>query len=337
MNIGIIGLGYWGPNIVRNLSILSEVNRIIVYDTNINRIKEIKKLYPFIQSAENHQKIISDPSIDLVCIITPPNSHFKLGKLVLESGKHLFIEKPFTSTSDEAKILIELADQKEKIIMVDYTFLFTPSVQKIKSIIESNELGNIYYYDSRRINLGLIQSDKNVIWDLAPHDLSIINYIIKEKPIGVSSQGVTLIKSNNKSTAEQIAFVTLYFQSNLIAHFNFNWLSPIKIRDTLIGGSKKMLKWNDLNTDEKIKIYDKGANFQYSKETNEYLINYRIGNMVSPKVEQKEALKLELEYLIDCIKKKKEPHNNGQMGLYIVKLLEACDQSLSKKGKMINL
>ena len=254
-------------------------------------------------------------------------------KSALENGKHIFVEKPFTSSVKEAEELIELAEKKNLLIMVDHTFLFTGAVKKIKELIDDNVLGDLYYYDSVRVNLGLFQHDINVIWDLAPHDFSVMDYLIKDKPIAISAIGVDHFGRD----LENIAYVTLYFNNNMIAHFNFNWLSPVKIRKTLIGGEKKMLVWNDLEADEKIKIYNKGVNIKSKEGVYELLVDYRAGDMLSPRIAPTEALRVESEYFVDCVLKNITPINDGQAGLRIVKMLKASDTSLKHKGKLINL
>lgn len=332
LRIGVIGYGYWGPNIVRNFNLLDDAIVVAVCDKNFDALNQAKKNYPKIEAVTESDEITSSPDIDVVCVVTPVSTHYKLVKSALNNGKHVFVEKPFASTVAQAEELIELAEKKNLKIMVDHTFLFTGAVRKIKEIIDDNILGNLYYYDSTRINLGLFQHDVNVIWDLAPHDFSIMDYVIKEKPVSVVACGQSHVDGN-----ENIAYVTVYLTNNVIAHFNVNWLSPVKVRTTLIGGEKKMLVWNDVDVDEKIKIYDKGIDVQNTEGIYDLLVSYRSGDMWAPKVEQKEALALEAEHFVDCIKNDKKPMNDGLAGLRIVKMLEACSQSLKNKGKMINL
>jgi predicted dehydrogenase len=275
----------------------------------------------------------------VVAVITPVSSHYDMAKKALENGKHVFVEKPFTATRAEAEKLIELAAQKGLKIMVDHTFLFTGAVNKIKQVIESGELGRLLFYDSVRVNLGLFQHDVNVIWDLAPHDLSIMDFLIENKPVAVSAHGSVHFESK----LEDIAYVAIEFENNgFIAHFHVNWLSPVKIRRTLISGDKKMLVWDDLSPDEKIKIYDRGVEF---KSTNgaakngihELLVSYRSGDVYVPKVDNTEALRAEVEYFVRCLEKNEEPFNNGQSGLQVVRLLEAADRSIRNSGRRIEL
>jgi predicted dehydrogenase len=259
-------------------------------------------------------------------------THYELTKAALENGKHVFVEKPFTSDSAQAEELIELAEKKNLKIMVDHTFLFTGAVKKIGQLLEEGALGSIYYYDSTRVNLGLFQHDVNVIWDLAPHDLSIIDHLIKETPEAVSATGQSHLNGH-----EDVAFITVYFPNKIIAHINVNWLSPVKVRTTLIGCEKKMLVWNDLEADEKIKVYDKGVHISSREGLYNLLVNYRSGDMWSPQVEQIEALKQELAYFVDCIANNQTPFNDGAAGLRVVRLLEAANESVKQRGAFVRL
>ena len=332
IKIGVIGYGYWGPNIVRNFNRLKTARVVAVSDLNSKALSRVNEIYPAIKVTTNADELITSADIDVVAIVTPVSTHFELAKKALQNGKHIFVEKPFTRTSAQAEELIELADKKKLLIMVDHTFLFTGAVRKIKQLIDDNTLGNLYYYDSMRINLGLIQQDINVIWDLAPHDLSIMDYLIKDKPVAIGASGKGHV--NNR---EDIAYITVQFANNIIAHFNVNWLSPVKIRMTLIGGEKKMLVWNDLSADEKIRIYDKGIEVSNKEGIYDMLVSYRTGDMWAPKVDQLEALQMETDYFIQCIQNGDSPFNDGQAGLRIVKMLEACDKSLKKKGELVSL
>ncbi len=333
IRIGVIGYGYWGPNIVRCFHNIEGVKLVSVCDENRRAIRRVGKTYPNIEVTLDSKDIISSPQIDAVAIVTPVFTHFELAKKALENGKHVFVEKPFTSSVAQAEELIELADKKNLKIMVDHTFLFTGAVRKIKQLVNEGILGDLYYYDSTRVNLGLFQHDINVIWDLAPHDLSIMDYVINDNPVAITASG----KAHLGNGKEDIAYITVYFMNNVIAHFNVNWLSPVKIRNTLIGGEKKMLVWNDLEADEKIKIYDKGVEVKNREGVYKLLISYRSGDMWAPKVDQVEALKVETKYFIDCILNDETPINDGHAGLRVVKMLEACDESLKHNGREISL
>ncbi len=333
LEIGVIGYGYWGPNIVRNFDSLDGVKVTSVCDKDPGALNRAGKAGHNLGLFTDYRDITGSKDVDAVAIVTSVSSHFKIAKDALENGKHIFVEKPFTATADEAKELIDLASKKNLKIMVDHTFLFTAAVRKIKEIVGSNMLGELYYYDSTRLNLGLFQHDVNVIWDLAPHDFSIMDFVIKEKPVAIVATGMKHFKRGT----ENMAYITVYFKSNMIAHFNVNWLSPVKIRTTLIGGRKKMLVWNDLETDEKIKIYDKGVKVESAEGVYKLLVEYRSGDMWAPRIEHTEALRLESKYCIDCIKSDKTPVNDGRAGLRIVKMLEASDRSLKSKGRLIKL
>ena len=336
LTMGVIGYGYWGPKIVRNFSSISAATVVSVCDLEQSALYQVKKTYAGMNVTHDCDDILKSTGIDAVAIVTPVSSHYELAKKALLNGKHVFIEKPFTATSAQAEELIELAAKKNLTIMVDHTFLFCGAVKKIKQLIESNTLGEIYYFDSIRINLGLFQKDINVIWDLAPHDLSIMNYLIDRKPVALTATGI----SHFNNEIENVAYITVYFSGNLIAHFNISWLSPVKMRTTLIGGDKKMLVWNDLVADEKIRVYDRGVdNWQgASKEKiNTMRMNYRTGDMWSPKVEEVEALRTEAEYFVECIDKGRTPINDGAAGLRVVKILEATERSLKTGGEVIYL
>lgn len=332
IKIGVIGYGYWGPNIVRNLHSVGASQVVSICDKNEKSLQRARKSYPDLHCTTDASELLNSPEIDAIAIITPVWTHFELAKLALENGKHVFVEKPFTSSAEQAKTLIDLAEKKHLQIMVDHTFLFTGAVRKIRQLMEEGTLGNLYYYDSTRVNLGLFQHDVNVIWDLAPHDLSIMGYLIHGRPEAVVATGEKHLNGH-----VDVAFMTVYFPDNVIAHINVNWLSPVKVRTTLIGGEKKMLVWNDLEADEKIKVYDKGVQKGNGQGIYDLLVSYRSGDMWAPRVEQTEALKTELSYFLDCIEKDEKPHNDGEAGLQVVEMLEAADQSLREKGKIVQL
>ena len=332
VRFGVIGYGYWGPNVVRNLDKLDGSSVVAVCDKSPASLKRVAKAHPHLRVLSDSQELISSPDIDAVAVVTPVWTHYALAKAALEQGKHVFVEKPFTSNSAQAEELIELADRKNLKIMVDHTFLFTGAVKKISQLLDEGTLGKIYYYDSMRVNLGLFQHDINVVWDLAPHDLSIIDHLIKETPEAISATGQSHLNGH-----EDIAFITIYFPNKIIAHINVNWLSPVKVRTTLIGGEKKMLVWNDLEADEKIRVYDKGVDITSPQGLYTLLVNYRSGDMWSPQVNRYEALSQELSYFVDCIAQDKRPSNDGAAGLRIVKMLEAADDSLRKQGALVTL
>jgi predicted dehydrogenase len=332
IRIGVIGYGYWGPNIVRNLRALEGCEVAAVCDQSPAALKRLKQAHSDLSLTSRSSEVLESPDIDAVAVVTPVSSHFELAKAALNNGKHVFIEKPFTATTRQAEELIELAERQKLKIMVDHTFLFTGAVRKIRDLIDEGVLGDIYYYDSTRVNLGLFQHDVSVIWDLAPHDLSIMSFLIPAEPEAVVATGQAHLNG-----LVDVAFLTVYFPGNTIAHINVNWLSPVKVRTTLIGGEKKMLVWNDLEADEKLKIYDKGAQVSSGQGLYELMVSYRSGDMWAPRVEQAEALRVELGHFVDCIKRDETPVNDGVAGLRVVKLLEAADRSLAERGRAVRL
>src|SRR5579863_2595139 len=332
IKFGVIGYGYWGPNVVRNLNALDGTEVVAACDKSPTSRKRVQKAYPGVRVTSDSAEVMSSKDVDAIAVITPVWTHYELAKAALENGKHVFVEKPFTSTASQAEELINLAAKKNLKIMVDHTFLFTGAVKKIRQLLKEGSLGNLYYYDSTRVNLGLFQHDVNVIWDLAPHDLSIIDHLIAETPEAVVATGQTHLNG-----FEDVAFITLYFPNKIIAHINVNWLSPVKVRTTLIGGEKKMLVWNDLEADEKIKVYDKGVHVSSREGLYNLLVNYRSGDMWAPQVEQVEALRKELAYFVDCILQDQTPFNDGIAGLRVVKLLEAASKSVRNQGAVVHL
>jgi predicted dehydrogenase len=332
IKVGVIGYGYWGPNIVRNFHGQNHTRVEMLCDKNTDALARAKRNYPAIQVTTDPCDILKNPDIDAVAVITPVWTHYDLAKAALEHGKHVFVEKPFTSSSKQALELIELAARKNLKIMVDHTFLFTGAVRKIRELNDSGALGDLYYYDSLRVNLGLFQHDVSVIWDLAPHDLSIMDHLIKGDPEAIVATG-----QKHLNGVEDVAFMTVYFPNSVIAHINVNWLSPVKIRTTLIGGQKKMLVWNDLVADEKIRVYDRGVNIASGERVHELLVNYRSGDMWAPQIEQLEALRVELEYFAECIMQDKTPFNDGEAGLRVVRMLEAAESSIKRRGELVRL
>jgi predicted dehydrogenase len=332
VKVGVIGYGYWGPNVVRNLHSVEDCQVVAVCDRSRDALKRVNRLYPRLELTTDYADILRSPDIDAVAVVTPVWTHFELAKAALENGKHVFVEKPFTSTSAQADELIELAERKNLKIMVDHTFLFGGAVRKIREVVDNGMLGPLYYFDSTRVNLGLFQHDVSVIWDLAPHDLSIMDHIITAKPEAVVATGGQHLNGH-----ADMAFITIYYPDRIIGHVNVNWLSPVKVRTTLIGGKDKMLVWNDLEADEKIKIYDKGVQITNGQGVYDLLVSYRSGDVWAPKVEQTEALKVELNYFVDCIRNDRTPINDGEAGLRVVRLLEAAEVSLKQRGTIIPL
>ena len=332
MNFGVIGYGYWGPNVVRNLAALEGSHLFAIAEISASARKRAQTAHPGIKVTADASDIILSTEIDTVAVVTPVWTHYELTKAALQNGKHVFVEKPFTSNTAQAEELIDLARRKNLTIMVDHTFLFTAAVGKISQLVDEGTLGKLYYYDSTRVNLGLFQHDINVLWDLAPHDLSIMDYLIKASPEAVVATGQTHLNGH-----EDVAYMTLYFPEKVIAHVNVNWLSPVKVRTTLIGGEKRMVVWNDLEADEKLKVYDRGVDVTNREGVYELLVNYRSGDMWSPHLEQVEALHKELSYFVECISSGQKPLNDGCAGLRVVKMLEAATESLGKRGSLVYL
>jgi len=331
LKVAIIGFGYWGPNLVRNFS--GNKNFVVakVADFRQERLDFLRRTYPAIEITTNPEIIFNDPAIDAIAVATPVFTHFQFAKAALKNGKHVLLEKPMTSSSQEAEELIGLAEKKNLSLMVDHTYLYTGAVQKMKQLIDSDTIGKIKYLDSTRINLGLFQPDINVLWDLAPHDISILTHLVSEKPYSLNATGA----SHTKNGFENIAFLTVNFESNLIAHFNCSWSSPVKIRLMLLGGDKKMIVYNDLEPTEKIKIYDTGYNVKTDEEKQRLLVDYRTGDIFIPKTPNTEALALMAEDFAQSILNNRTPVSNYNSGLSVIKILEASSTSIKNHGKEV--
>lgn len=334
VGIGVVGYGYWGPNLVRNF-MGSDVARVIaVSDLDPAKLAASKRLYPSLETTTDFRNLLKNPAIDAVAIATPVHTHYELALAALKAGKHVFVEKPLAETSEQVLHLIEEADRRKLTLMVDHTFLYTPAVQKIRQLVDEGALGDIYYYNGIRASLGLFQSDVNVIWDLAVHDISIIQYIFNQRPVAVSATGTCHVAG----TPENMAHLALFFQNNCVAHISVNWLSPVKIRQTLVGGSRKMIVYDDLEPTEKIKVYDKGITVNGSAEKARQLrIGYRAGDMWAPHLAAKEALQTEAEHFIDCLRNGRIPVSSGTSGLRVIEILEAASRSIATQGKPVRL
>lgn len=332
MKVGVLGLGYWGPNLVRNFLAQKQVTKVIGCDQRPERLKFIKDRFPAAELINDCKTLMNGDS-DIIVIATPVDTHYMFAKKALEAGKHIWVEKPFTSTSAQAEELIEIAERKNLKIFVDHTFIYNGAVRKVKELVEKNELGNILYFDSERINLGLFQRDVNVVWDLAPHDLSIMNYILDKHTIkAVSANGIA-----NFNGRENLAHLCVHFEENTFAHFHVNWVSPVKIRRMILGGDKKMIVYDDMENFEKIKVYDSGVEFDSPESIHQALVQYRIGDMFSPKISQVEALSLGAQELISAIEEDRNPLTSGKEGLDVVRILEASDESIKNNGAIIEL
>ncbi len=333
IHVAIIGYGYWGPKLVRNFLNTPLCKLVYVVDTNQKRLVKVQQKYPGLKTTLDFNTVINNPEIDAIVIATPVALHFPLAKKALEAGKHVLLEKPMTRSVIEAKILIDIALAKGKLLMVDHTYLYNNAVQAIKALIDNDVIGKLMYLDSTRINLGLFQTDVNVLWDLAPHDISICSYLMEESPLAVQAIGVSHIHNQ----LENMAYLHLYYPENKIAHFNCSWVSPVKIRQMLIGGDKKMILFNDLETTEKVRIYDKGYTVLPESDRDQVLVDYRIGDIQIPKIPQTEALANMATDFITCIQENKTPVSNFKNGLEVVRILEAADHSMKNKGKKVFL
>lgn len=334
IKIGLIGYGYWGPNLARNFNGNPDMELAAICDFSPDRLKSAGNLYPQTKLLNETDSLFNDDSIDAIAIATPVSTHFDLAQKAFNSGKHVWLEKPMTEEVQQGEILIEMAEKKGKVLLVDHTFIYTGAVRKIKEIIDRGELGDMIYYDSTRVNLGLFQQDVDVIWDLAPHDISIMDFLMPYKKLTVSATG----SHYYGSSVIPKALLTIYMENNIIAHINVSWVSPVKIRQTLIGGSNKMILYDDNQPSEKVKIYDKGVEMYKTKE-DLYRINvqYRVGDMYAPKVESIEALALETSHFVECIKDNKKPVTDGRAGLEVVKILAASKKSLVGNGVPVDL
>jgi predicted dehydrogenase len=329
LKVGVIGYGYWGPNLARCLSEIGTARVVSISDQRRESLARAAGRYPGARLQEDYRDLLGDPEIDAVAIATPVHTHFDLAMAALRAGKHVWLEKPMCRTSAEALRLIEEAEQRKLVLLVDHTFIYTPAVRKLNELVETDAIGELHYYDSIRVNLGLFQHDVNVVWDLAVHDFSILEYLVKEKPVAISANGASPVRG----TPESMAYITAFFDSGMIAHLNVNWLAPVKLRQTLLGGSRKMIVYDDLEPSEKIKIYDKGVTVNQSPEQiYQTLIEYRTGDMWAPRLSTKEALQTEAQHFVDCIESGAKPITDAIMGMRVVELMEAASQSMRQRG-----
>jgi predicted dehydrogenase len=335
IRVGLIGYGYWGPNVVRNFADAPGARVHSICDANPGRVERAAARYPGVNVTTHASEIISDPDVDAVAIVTPVSTHFDFALQALEAGKHVLVAKPLAASSEESMRLVDAADRRGRVLMVDHTFVYTGAVRKIREVVAAGQLGDIYYYDSVRVNLGLFQHDVSVIWDLAVHDLSILDYVMADRPCAVSATGVSHVTGE----PENIAYLTLFFANTLIAHMHVNWLAPVKVRKTLIGGARQMIVYDDIEPSEKVKIYDRGISL--SDETAEgvykMLVHYRTGDMWAPKIDLTEALHVEVTHFLQCIESGTRPITDGEAGLRVVRILEAAGQSLRQQGRPVSL
>src|SRR5499427_3891512 len=332
IRIGVIGYGYWGPNLVRNFAETPGAAVAAVADLDRAKLEIVQRRHPAVTTTTDFQDLLRDSSIDVIAVATPVSTHFELGMAALKAGKHLWLEKPMAETSLQARKLIDEAEKRKRQLIVDHTFIYTGAVRRVGEIIRSGELGRVYYYDSVRVNLGLFQRDVSVISDLAVHDFSILDYLLSEHPSAVSASGT----NHFPGTPENLAYITLFYSSGPIAHANVSWLAPVKVRQILIGGSKKMISYDDLEPSEKVKVYDKGISFTDDpKQIHEMRVGYRTGDMWAPKLVGTEALKLEGEQFVDAIVNNKSTECDGRLGHRVVELIEAATSSMRGKGETV--
>ena len=337
IGVAVIGYGYWGPNLVRNFVETPDARLIYVCDLRMERLAAVQSRYPAVEITDDIEKVLRDPRVDAIAIATPVSAHYMLAMKALMAGKHVFVEKPMASTSEEARRMVDEAARRGLVLAVDHTFIHTGAVRKMRELVETG-LGDMYYYDSVRVNLGLFQHDVSVIWDLAVHDLSIMDYVLREKPVAVSATGMSHVAGEPAN----IAYLNLFFDSKLIAHIHVNWLAPVKVRRTLVGGSSKMIVYDDLEPSEKIKVYDKGITLNGNPQKNgekihQMLVGYRTGDMYAPQLDMTEALGSELRQFIECITNGGTPTADGNAGLRVVRILEAATESLTQRGRVIEL
>ena len=334
IGVGVVGYGYWGPNLVRNLADNASTKLIAVSDLRRDRLAIVERRHPGVAVTTDAHEVIDNPKVDAVVIATPVSTHYELAKRALEAGKHVLVSKPMVESVDQGKELVAEAARRSLTLMVDHTFVYTPAVRLMHDLTADGSLGSIYYYDSVRVNLGLFQPDVNVVWDLAVHDLSIMDYVLPEKPTAIGATGVSHIPGG----PENIAYLTAYYPGNLIGHVHVNWLAPVKVRLTLLGGSKKMIVYDDVQVADKVKIYDRGVSVTDSTEQMyQMLVSYRTGDMWSPRLDATEALATEIQHFAACVESGQEPITSGSGALRTVAALEAASRSMAARGVPVEL
>lgn len=334
IQVAVIGYGYWGPNLVRNFSDQEQTRVAAVCDPRPEQQAKVRSRYPDVMVAGDVEEVFRQAHVDAVAIATPVSTHYDLALRALRAGKHVWTEKPLAATSEQAAHLVEEAERLRRILFVDHTFVYTGAVRKIHQMIAERSLGQLFYYDSVRSNLGLFQHDVNVLWDLAVHDIGIVDFLFPDRPLAVSATGVSHVAGHS----ENLAYLTLFFPNQLIAHVHANWLSPVKIRQTIIGGSEKMVLWDDVDAGEKVRIYDKGIMINESAESMlQKRIGYRTGDMWAPQIDRTEALATAVKHFASCIVTGKQPITDARAGLRVVRVLEAASRSLKARGQVVDL
>ncbi|HKP79601.1 MAG TPA: Gfo/Idh/MocA family oxidoreductase [Phenylobacterium sp.] len=334
IGLAVIGYGYWGPNLARCLAETDGCQLVAIADASRDALTRAGKRHPQAQLFTDWQEILADPRVDAVAIATPVSTHFDIARAALQAGRHVLVEKPITENSGQARTLVDMAAQRGLTLMVDHTFIYSSAVRKMKELIAADALGAIYYYDSTRINLGLFQRDVNVVWDLAVHDLAILNYVLDSQPTAISATGVTHVHG----APENMAQVLLYLESGAVAHLNVNWLAPLKVRRVLVGGARKMIVWDDLEPSEKIKVYDRGVSLANAPDLIHGMrVNYRMGDMWAPQLSTAEPILVEMAHFIACIERGETPATDGRLGLHVVEMLEAATRSMKMRGHVVEL
>jgi predicted dehydrogenase len=332
MKIGVVGLGYWGPNMVRNFLATRGVEGVVCCDMLTRRLENITRLFPSVEVTTSYDQMLARDDVKAVAIVTPVSTHYTLGLKALKAGKHVLIEKPMTARSVEAQELVQTAYERGLTLMVDHTFVYTGAVRKMKELISRGDIGDVLYFDSVRVNLGLFQHDASVIWDLAPHDLSIMDYLIDQKPISVSAVGI-----RHFNGFEDIAYLAVHFAGHLIAHFHVNWISPVKVRKILLGGTKLMVVYDDMEPSEKVRVYDRGVDVKEEESVYKTLVQYRTGDMFAPHIDGTEALSRMTGEFVNSIQTGKRPIADGETGLNVVRILEAAELSMRSGGRRVEL
>ncbi len=334
LNVGLVGFGYWGPNLARNIAQSRETNLAAICELSPSRREAAASLFPNVELVEQFDRLLDNPGIEAIAIATPTSTHYQLAKRALLADKHVFVEKPLTDSAATSHELVKLASARSLVLHVDHTFVYTGAVEKLKDQVQSGALGDLLYFDSTRVNLGLLQPDVNVLWDLAVHDLSILQYVCNRMAHSVSATGTRHPSASQYSAA----FMTLFYEDHFVAHIDVSWLSPVKLRRTLLSGTKKMVVYDDIETSEKLKIYDSGVDFSADSESiREVLVSYRTGDMVSPRISGHEALAWEVSHFADCVRQLKPTRTDGRLGAELVAILEAATESLHQRGAPITI
>lgn len=331
IRIGIVGYGYWGPNIARVVSELETAQIAAIADQSAPARERAGRRHPSVRLLGDWRDLVADTAVDAVIVATPVDTHFEIALAALRAGKHVLVEKPMADTPARAAALVDEAGRRGRVLMVDHTFVYTPAIQAIRAMVEAGEVGEVFYYDSTRINLGLFQRDVNVIWDLAVHDFAIMDHLLDSEPVAISAGAAAFLPSS----PEAMAHLTVYYAGGAMAHLNVNWLSPVKIRQTLIGGSRRMVIYDDMQTSEKVKVYDRGASMEAGAY--ERRVSYRVGDMWAPALSSQEALLTEMQEFVRCIDTGARPLTDGESGLRVVKLLAAASRSVQLRGQPIDL